>query len=59
MKEIIQSPDRTNVKLYAIKYYSTLTYDELFKSLILYVSTALHDAGRILVFCRTIADCGN
>jgi ATP-dependent DNA helicase RecQ len=58
MLELVDSPDRLNIKLYASKFKSTISLYELFDWLISKILEEEYATPRIMIFCRSITDCG-
>jgi ATP-dependent DNA helicase RecQ len=58
MFELVDSPDRSNIKLYVTKFKSTLSLYELFDWLITKSLELRKSIPRIIIFCRSIRDCG-
>ncbi len=58
IKEIIESPDRENIKLHVLKYRSTMHDSDLFNSVIKEIITYKEQCRRVLIFCKSVPDCG-
>jgi superfamily II DNA helicase RecQ len=58
MTEIIESPDRENIKLCIMRYNSSMKDCDVFYSVISGISAKKDQFNRILIFCRSISDCG-
>lgn len=58
LKEIIESPNRENIKLSIMEYKSTQNMCDLFDSIIDKIVTEQDKCDRIIIFCRRISDCG-
>jgi hypothetical protein len=54
VEEIIQCPDRENVKLHVLKYKSNLHEKQVFDSVIQNVLKYKDNCRRIVIFCRTV-----
>ena len=58
VQEIVESPDRVNIKLHMQKFSSCLSNAELLQSLIDNLTKRKHECCRVLIFCQSVSDCG-
>lgn len=58
VQEIVESPDRVNIKLHMQKFPSCLSNAELLQSLIDNLTKRKHECCRVLIFCQSVSDCG-